>query len=568
MKSSKVYYGFLVLTVIIFSLNLKAQDDFQLVWESEFSVNAKGGSYTNGAGDRVFGTNDKECSMLNGEGKELWGGKYKDISTNGVNNSDYRYCAWEADVYFVFDKKLGADRVTAIDTESGKELWNSDRYQNLSLDNIEYISELESFILSLKDRIVLIKAKTGEEVWETDRFRGSIGKYLYLPDEGDILMINFKPTLLGALFTGFKNQFVRIDASNGNIKWDASYRGLVEKKVISREPLVSISRVDNKVFLYMNGLQVFDLESGESLWTAVYDADPTARKGFVKSAVPGKPIKVGVYGMVADPLVTEDHVYIVLGDDKGKNKYIQKIDIHTGEVIWTSEKIDKANALPNLIKVGNTLVAQIGGLVEIQSVSNYRNSDGSITTYRIIQYEFMGKFGLAGIDDSNGQYVWRSEKFKKRITNIIADGDNIYAASGVAFYCLDAYSGKEIFNVEHKRAGVGKPFTGIDKGNKIVMICDNGVTAFDKKDGNQLYKTDKFKGITNYYTLGENFFVQNSGNDKLAGIDLENGNIKGVIKAKGKGGGSVYGDGIDITNDGEYIYWFKGKKVEKYKVNK
>ncbi len=370
-------------------------------------------------------------------------------------------------------------------------------------------------------------------------------------------MINFKPTLLGALFSGFKNQFVRINADNGNIVWDASYRGLVEKKVITREPLVSISRVDDKVFLYMNGLQVYDLATGKELWSAVYDVDPAARGGFVRGVVPGKPQAVGVYGMIADPLVTDDHVYLVLGDDKGKNKFIEKRVLESGELVWRSEKIDKANALPNIKKVGNTIIAQIGGLVEVQSYSRERNSDGSFTTYKIVQTAWMGKFGLAGIDDANGQYVWRSEKFKKRITNIITEGDNIFAASGVAFYCLDAYSGEEKYSVEHARAGVGLPFTGIDKGDKIVMVCDKGVTAFAKADGNQLYKSDKFKGITDYYTLGENFFIQNSAN----------GNIKGELKAKGKGEGSIYGAGVDITNDGEYIYWFKGKKVEKYKVN-
>lgn len=553
--------------MMLISIQAFAQEDFPLVWESEFSVNAKEGSYTNGVGDRVFGTNDNACSMLDGNGKEIWSGKYKDISTNGVGNSDYRYCAWDAGVYFVFDKKLGKDRVTAIDTETGKELWNTDRYQNLTLDNIEYFSELESFVLSLKDRIVLIKARTGEEVWETDKFNGSIGRYLYMPDEREILMINFKPTLLGALFSGFKNQFVRINADNGNIVWDASYRGLVEKKVITREPLVSISRVGDKVFLYMNGLQVYDLATGKELWSAVYDVDPAARGGFVRGVVPGKPQAVGVYGMIADPLVTDKHVYLVLGDDKGKNKFIEKRVLESGELMWRSEKIDKANALPNIKKVGNTIIAQIGGLVEVQSYSRERNSDGSFTTYKIVQTAWMGKFGLAGIDDSNGQYVWRSEKFKKRITNIMTEGDNIFAASGVAFYCLDAYSGEEKYSVEHARAGVGLPFTGIDKGDKIVMVCDKGVTAFAKADGNQLYKSDKFKGITDFYTLGENFFIQNSENGKIAGVNLENGNIKGELKAKGKGEGSIYGAGVDITNDGEFIYWFKGKKVEKYKVN-
>ena len=48
---------------------------------------------------------------------------------------------------------------------------------------------------------------------------------------------------------------------------------------------------------------------------------------------------------------------------------------------------------------------------------------------------------------------------------------------------------------------------------------------------------------------------------------MTNGETKGSVQSKGKGGSPKYGAGIDITSDGEYIFAFKGKKVEKIKVN-
>ena len=51
------------------------------------------------------------------------------------------------------------------------------------------------------------------------------------------------------------------------------------------------------------------------------------------------------------------------------------------------------------------------------------------------------------------------------------------------------------------------------------------------------------------------------------GINMENGETKGSVTSKGEGGSPEYGNGIDITKDGEYIFAFKGKKVEKIKVN-
>jgi hypothetical protein len=48
---------------------------------------------------------------------------------------------------------------------------------------------------------------------------------------------------------------------------------------------------------------------------------------------------------------------------------------------------------------------------------------------------------------------------------------------------------------------------------------------------------------------------------------MTTGVIKGIVSSKGKGGSPRYGNGIDITDDGEFIFAFKGKKVEKVRVN-
>ena len=48
---------------------------------------------------------------------------------------------------------------------------------------------------------------------------------------------------------------------------------------------------------------------------------------------------------------------------------------------------------------------------------------------------------------------------------------------------------------------------------------------------------------------------------------MTNGETKGSVESKGKGGSPTYGAGIDISSDGEYIFAFKGKKAEKIRVN-
>jgi outer membrane protein assembly factor BamB len=97
-------------------------------------------------------------------------------------------------------------------------------------------------------------------------------------------MVNYQPKGLMALFTGFKNQLMRINADNGSVVWEATYRGVVEKEILTRDPLVTLSIHGDKLFLQLGGLQVFNLANGENLWGAHYEPD----MGGVKYSGGGK----------------------------------------------------------------------------------------------------------------------------------------------------------------------------------------------------------------------------------------------------------------------------------------
>ena len=126
-----------------------------------------------------------------------------------------------------------------------------------------------------------------------------------------------------------------------------------------------------------------------------------------------------------------------------------------------------------------------------------------------------------------------------------------------------------MFDVKHGDAGVGKAMDVIDFGANVVVLSEKGLASYSKIDGKRAYASDKIKGVDYFYTLGDNYFLRDQRNSKnvIYGIDMTNGETKGSVQSKGKGGSPKYGDGIDITDDGEYIFAFKGKKVEKIKVN-
>lgn len=487
---------------------------------------------------------------------------------------------------FLFDqRKLGTDRVACIDIKSGKELWNSEAYQDLipkgtkaeegldqgELETVKYIFELDAFLISQRASVILVKAKNGEKIWETNRFKGGVGKYIYDAKRNEIIMVNFKPTALGALFTGFKNQLVKINATNGDVVWDATFRGTVEKELVTRRAIIDLWIKGDKLFMYLDGIQAYNINNGQKLWEAIYENDMQGANGGMFSG--GKRSKI--YRTLAQPLFTDDAVYIVILGTRDRTKYVEKHDLESGKLLWASEKITGALCMPNIYKTGGKIMVQVGGKVQVQEYRLETTSYGMGSTVKEwVPYIFWDykaqKNSLLSLDDATGKTAWRSEKFDKRITDLIIDDDKtVFVGDGDEFYGYDIASGKQLFDVKHNDAKVGKATDVIDFGDKVVVLSEKGLASYHKKDGSRVYATEKIKGVDFFYHIGDNYFLRDQRDSKniIYGIDMTNGETKGSVQSKGKGGSPQYGSGIDITKDGEYIFAFKGRKVEKIKVN-
>ncbi|MBC7607068.1 MAG: PQQ-binding-like beta-propeller repeat protein [Burkholderiales bacterium] len=569
----------------------KKSGSFATVWESEFENKATRLALSSATGNLIVGTDDNSASVVDSEGRSIWHGDYKKLTTNKTNKSEYQYTIFtdEGGYLFLFDERsMGKDRVACLNLKTGQELWNSEEYQNLipkgtkaeegtddgELETVKYISELDAFLISQKASVILVKASTGEKIWETNRFKGGVGKYIYNQSKNEIVMINFKPTALGALFAGFKNQLVRINASNGEVLWDATFTGFIEKELVTRRAIIDLWIKNDKVFVYLNGIMAFDYNNGKKLWESIYETDMD--KGGRKK----------IYRTVADPLFTSDAVYIVILGGRDRTKYVEKHDLNSGNLLWTSEKITGALSMPNIYKAGNRIMVQVGGKVQVQEL-RYEQVSGGVgnamaglggfgggSSKQLVPYIYWEykaqKNSVLSLDDATGKTAWRSEKFDKRITDLILDGDkNVFVGDGDEFYGYEIASGKQLFDVKHNDAGVGKATDVIDFNDKVVILSEKGLASYFKKDGSRAYATEKIRGVDYFYKIGDNYFLRDQRNSKniIYGIDMNNGNVKGSVQSKGKGGSPKYGDGIDITQDGEYIFAFKGRKVEKIKVN-
>ena len=571
----------------------KKSGNFKTVWESEFSNKATRLAMGNEEGTFILGTDDNSATVLSTNGKQLWEGDFKKITTNKTNNSEYQYYIYSSNggYLFLFDRrKLGTDRIAVIDVATGKELWNSENYQNLlskdatedtEIETVKYIAELDAFMIAQKDGLNMVKAKTGEKIWETKLFKGSVAKYIYDKAKNQIVMLNFKPTALAALFSGFKNQLVKINAANGEILWDATFRGIVEKELVTRKPVVDLTIVGDKLFMWMDGIQCFNIDNGQSIWDVTYENDITKTSG----GLIGKKTRTSIYGAIADPIYTDDAVYIVVIGTRDRTKYVEKHDLQSGKLIWASEKIVGAFAMPNIYKAGNRVMVQVGGKVEVQELRWEEATTGASTAMGALTgtsgaikmwvpyifYDYKAqKNGVLSLDDKTGQTVWRSEKFDKRITDLIIHQDRtVFVGDGDEFYSYDIETGKQLFDVKHNDAKVGKATDVINFGDNVVVLSEKGLASYKKEDGKRNYATEKIRGVDYFYHIGDNYFLRDQRNSKniIYGIDMTNGETKGSVQSKGRGGNPRYGDGIDITADGEFIFAFKNKKVEKIKVN-
>lgn len=557
----------------------KKSGNFTTVWESEFDNKASRIALSNSDGSIIIGTDDNSATVLNTEGKQVWSGDYKKLTTNKTNNSEFQYVIKgdKTGYLFLFDARtIGADRVAVLDLTSGKELWNSEVYQDLldkkeqeaDIETVKYINELDAFLIAQRGGLSMVEARTGKQIWNTKTFKGSVGKYVYDKTTNQILMLNYKPTFWSGLFSAFKNQLVKINALNGEIIWDTEFRGVIEKKLITREPLVDLNIKGDKLFLWLDGLQAFDINTGKKLWEVAYENDVDQAKKSVLG-IGGRGSK-GVYGTLAQPVYTTNAVYLAMFANGSKSKFIEKHDLNTGKLLWTSEKITGAYCMPHIYTAGDKLMVQIGGKVEVQEISTHRGANGMVTRYKIFNDYVNQKNGLLALNEGNGQTVWRSDKFDKRITDMVIHQDKIvFAGDGDEFFAYDIATGNQRFVVKHNDAKVGKATDVIDFDDNVVVISEKGLASYKKSDGTRNYATNKLSEITNFYLIGDNYFLQSQTDSKntIYGIDMITGNIKGTVTSKGKGGSPKYGDGIDITDDGEYIYAFNGKKVEKIKVN-
>ena len=527
-----------------------AQEDMPIIFETklEHRIDHTG----TGTEERgySYAASEKEVTVFNNKtGAVRWTGKFKDL-TPKLSKVDELIPFWESNVLFLFDRKTGKDQIACLDLADGHLLWSTDKYQNVTDENIVYIPELDGFAISLKDKMIWILARTGEERWATDKFKGVVGQYV-MTNDSKMVMVNFVPSNLGALFTGFKNQIVKLDLTNGNILWENTYVGRAERTVVTKEFLYDLSVQDDKVFLRMNGMQVYDMNTGANIYSAAFDFTPDKMVGEPAGAK-----KFGVYNAVADPVIVGDDLYVLDMSSK-KSQYIKKYDRNSGKLLWSSGEIKEARAIPNMYVVGDKVLLQIGGNVEAQAYiyKRERQSDGSYTVTEEwrVWHPNVKPNGIQAFNTSDGSMAWDSERFRKGITNAVIVEDKFVVCSGKELYSMDIATGAEKYVVPVAKGGVGNADQIMTYKDMVVVIGDKGVSTFSSKTGEPVAMGKYKKSDLEDYE-GDRMILKTAGAD-IACFDLDDCTFK-EFKARN---GAI----TSLSTEGDFVYVYEKKTVTK-----
>ncbi|HEY9114629.1 MAG TPA: PQQ-binding-like beta-propeller repeat protein [Bacteroidales bacterium] len=538
----KTFFALILFFPAIFGFS---QGDMPVVWEATLGhkiMHTGTGTEERGYS---YAASDKEITFFrNIDGSTIWTKTFKEIAPN-LSKIDELIPFWESNTVFLFDRKMGKDQIACVDMNTGKLLWTTDKYQDLSADNIVYIPEREGFAISMKKQIVFIKVYSGEETWSTDKFQGVVGQYVYMPD-GHLVMVNFVPSTLVAMFTGFKNKIVKIDLNNGDIVWENTYIGRADRKVLTKEFVYDLAVEDNKVILRLNGFQVYDYNTGANLWSAAFDFTPegVARK-------PSGTTVFGVYGAVADPVVVGNDLYVLDMSDK-RHQFVKKYDKNSGKLIWTSPEIKEARAIPGMYVVGDIVVLQIGGIVEIQYKRSYKIGDVTYWEWRV-GYDNVKPNGVQAFNSADGSLAWDSERFKKGITNAIMVDNDFIVCSGKALYSMDYKTGNENFEVPVAKGGVGNATAIFGFKDNVIVVGESGVSSFNPNTGDVI-ATGKYKDSSPEDRYGDILIMKTDKSD-VAAFDLNNCSYKQFNAKKGAE--------TSLSLDGKYAYVYETKVVTK-----
>ncbi len=227
---------------------------------------------------------------------------------------------------------------------------------------IHPIGELNALLIVAREGVLFFDVVSGVIKWNQVDFPSGIAEAIYIPEQNSIVLANAYATDFNKAFA--KKVIFNVDASTGELLWETEYSSNYKP---NRSYVVGY-----RLLLDYYGMEIFDLNTGESLGMNV-DQERVLKfsklfDGASAASAPGQETSLSTVAAYIPPVIADGFAYysvgMVQGDPwmYGNDKHIQKIDISTGKIVWTSEKIVGINTeMFQMELVNNSLILKYKG---------------------------------------------------------------------------------------------------------------------------------------------------------------------------------------------------------------
>ena len=350
---------------------------------------------------------------------------------------------------------------------------------------------------------------------------------------------------------------ITVEASGGHA-WKQNFTGRVVRHLTNNylpaeegDVILSVSSGHGKVFVVYEGITCLDLATGKLLWSTTFDNVETSSGLKVKQEI----------GRSAMPLIAADGVYIC--DFSKDARSIKKLDLATGSVIWTADKLKNDDIVSELLVDGGNLIARFGGVIRVEQYIPGMN--GNPDVYKV-ENTFEGSTSIRAYDAATGKATWNTEamelpdNFKKSECSMISGDGRVMACGEKNMYTFDAATGKLLLQGDYNAKAIGKARWLYGYEGNYMIEGEKGIAQL-KPDASVVYATNTGKCLLTEMR-GDAFIVWTGKDvddrDQFIRFDPVSGRIMGMVEDCPR-------PRFDAT--GDRFVRFVGQKVTGYRTN-
>ena len=350
----------------------------------------------------------------------------------------------------------------ALDGETGEVLW---RRKNVRLDetDIAPIIGTDLMLLSLekndKTRVEAVDTLSGKVIWQSDKIKGSV-MHIAVELEHDLAAVVFVRDAKGSARPGFKKRptVYMLHLKSGEIVWKRDLESEVEMmptrwsddqgNVYTLDNYRAPLFLDDRLYLFYEGVSSLDIQSGkESIrerfrvnedGLALTEADPVIDRNYIYTSGQGqikaisratgrKAWEAKDLGLTPEIFLTDGVIYVRTGgrfiqlkngEIVERGPYgVSKIDAASGKVLWRYNGADKGITNIALPDPSTILIADRDEIVAIDVATG---NPSSRIKHRIEQASFVlinepgetvvgGKSEIAAFNQSEAwSEIWRA----------------------------------------------------------------------------------------------------------------------------------------------------------------